>query len=343
MNSGLSTKLKLAYAPICNFDFTFLKKEEIVQQLLKKSMLYVITQRPVILFDNITFDRDERVLHFELKITGREDRLTCELPLYQENIEPDEARGIYIEFGSYDKDWTGDTFPVNDVNGLKFYNKEREFLFWVSPEKFLHHRFNNILEAAIQGKIEPFISYSVHYVGKATEQDIWDRLTGHNSLQDVLSRQFPLNYGALPTHEIVLLLFEVNDMLSMETLDAEADSAGVDAFVAKLFGEIAPTSKEVALDAEKMLVKLLNPEYNDKKFPNYPKGKDGLYKHSYDTIVYHFAENIILQYQAEGIRCHIEEEKSDLIIVKDRKAIEIHRLNEDNIFIYDRWKTEGAT
>jgi len=186
-HSGFSIEIKLAYAPLCNFDFTHLKQEPIVQEILKGSMLYVIGQRPMITFDNITFDNKDGSLNFETKLEGTSEKMNCNLPVYQEIIELDDTKAVNVLFGSYDKTWSFETLPVSQVNGIQIFDKDMRFILWLSPDKLLHLFWNNIVKANISGDLRPFTTYLVHYVGKATDQEVWQRLTGHATLQEILS------------------------------------------------------------------------------------------------------------------------------------------------------------
>ncbi len=318
IHKGFSSKLQLAYSPISNFDFVALKEEEIIQQILHKSMLYVIAQRPVLYFDNMVFDTDTFSLTFEMKITGNDIVLQCKLPLMQEEIEPYE-NSVYVEFGSHNKKWApANTFPIKDVNAIKIYNNEGDFLIWLSPERLIHLWQHEIISATIVGDLTPFTTYFVHYVGKATDQEIWERLTGHATLQEILSIEYPLNYGSLPTHEIALLLFQV---IEMESLKVASDD--IEEFINSMIDTNIPNQRDVSLDAEKLLVKLLSPFYNIKKFTNYPKSTDGLYRFGFDRFIYHIAENITLKYQDRELNFNKDSSKSDLIGIKDNKEIEV--------------------
>lgn len=84
--TGLSTKLKLAYAPLSNHDFTIIKSEKIIREILKGCMLYVIAKRPLMTFQNVNFSEVESILFFEIHKQGTDKVLKCSLPLYQKNI-----------------------------------------------------------------------------------------------------------------------------------------------------------------------------------------------------------------------------------------------------------------
>ena len=128
----------------------------------------------------------------------------------------------------------------------------------------------------------------------------------------------PFNYGTLPTHEIILLLFRVSELVSIRTM-----GDNIDDFVNGMFGHNLPNEKDVSLDAEKLLIKLLDPNYNNKKFPNYPKSKDGLYKFSFDRFMYHIAEEITLKYSERELHFSCNQKHSDLIGIKDNKEGEV--------------------
>jgi hypothetical protein len=70
-HSGFTIELKLAYAPLSNFDFTHIKQEPVIQQVLNGSMLYIIGQRPIMTFDDINFIEKEKSLVFDIKLKER--------------------------------------------------------------------------------------------------------------------------------------------------------------------------------------------------------------------------------------------------------------------------------
>lgn len=239
----------------------------------------------------------------------------------------DETNGVNVKFSSYDPAWAYKTFPMFNVNGFQFYDHNMNFLLWLSPDKFLHHYWSNILSATIEGNIKEFTKYIVHYVGKATGQEVWKRLTGHYTLQDILSLERPLVEGTLPTHEITLLLFKIADKLTINILGDDSDS---DTFVDNAFGKNYPSDITVSLDAEKALVKLLDPEYNhpSKRFPNYPKSEDGLFQFNYDRFAFQIAEDISLVYNDGEICGSIIENNADIIAIADNTSIEIIKQSE---------------
>lgn len=324
--SGFMSKLELAYAPLSNHDFTLIKSEEIIQEILTDSMLYVLAQRSMLTFENIVESPQGGSICFEIHKQGSDEILNCELPFYQEHLGQDESKPVTIEFGSYDPNWSQTGIPIKGVNGCKFYDHEGKFLIWLSPDKFLHLHWNKEIESTVTGNIKHFTKFMVHYVGKSTDQPIHERLTGHYTLQDILSIERPLISGSLPTHEIMLLLFRVTDAYKISILEDDINS-----FVENMQGKNVPDKKTVSLDAEKALVKLLNPEYNhpSKRFSNYPKSTDGLFKFGFNRYIYGIKENITLQYSDVEIVGDVNDQIADIIWIEENKTIEIIKINND--------------
>ncbi len=320
MNSkSFLSKLSLAYAPMSNYEFTFLKAEKIIQEILADSMLYIIAQRPMLTFENIKEIPESESVYFEIHMQGSNNCLRCELPYYQKEIGKDNTKQIIIHFMSHDLDIkTVEDVIVSSVNGMKFYDSDDNFLLWLSPDKFLHLFWCNIIKANIDGNISDFTRFKVHYVGKSTDQPVYERLTGHDTLQNILSIEKPLIKGTLPTHEITLLLFTVTDGLKISTLEDNIDS-----FV-KEMGSL-PDKKTVSLDAEKLLIKLLNPEYNHptKRFPNYPKSKDGLAKFNFNRYIYQLKDDITLEYSDTVIVGNSVEESADIIMIENNETLSV--------------------
>lgn len=325
MNSKrLHSFLTLGYAPISNYEFYQLKQENIVQKILTDSTLYVICQREELTFENITYDNITCSLNFEIHKKGSSLKLTCSLCIYQENIEPTEGKIVATEFGRNKKGEIPNEQPINDIKGIRFYREtvDGEFLLWITPDKFLHHYWNGILEATVVGDYREFTKFKVHYVGESTDQEIWKRLTGHEKLQDILTIEEAFHFESLSTHEIVLLLFQIDKTESVTIFDGTGD---VDAFVDNLLNPTFPSKTTITLDVEKALIKLLKPskKYNKIQYKQYPKSKDGLYSEGFDWVSYKIYDNITLQYSDVEIKGDVNVMESTTIIVEENKTLRI--------------------
>ncbi|MEI6265834.1 MAG: hypothetical protein WCP74_12065 [Sphingobacteriia bacterium] len=320
---ALLNQLSLAYSPLCNYDFTTLKNDPVIQDIIDRSSLYAIVQRPEIRFDNITKVEEEKSIAFEIRQNRNPNVLKCKMPLFQKHIATYPSNEVVVQFGSNDKNATLVELPLNNIHGMKFYQKSvktENFLLWISPEKFLQNYWEGHLEAEIEGNIHDFTKYYVHYVGQATKQDIWKRLTGHDKLQDILSLEYPLIYGSLPTHEIAILLFCFKDNLQMQTF---GNDSNVDELVDSLMGKNMPEQRTIFLDAEKALINAMLPKYNDELFKSYPKSSDGLYKHNYNSISYSFTDPITLVYDKGEIQGGLTFWGGDTIIIQDNKTMQL--------------------
>lgn len=314
---ALTTKIKLAYPPISAYEFEILKEEEVVQGYFKNAMIYVLAQRPVLSFQKVEAKQFEQCngISFEIHKQGSDSILKCNLPFKQIALDVDDHDNIFVEFGSHSVETIEFSDVYNEIHGIKFLDHNEDFIHWLSPDKFIHEILNNVLEGEIKGDIEEFITFKVHYVGKSTDQNIWDRLTGHDTLQKILTIQKPITKGNLPAHEITLLLLKVQDLLSV-TISNDSD----------LFeNNNLPSQKTVSLDMEKMLVKIFKPEYNHptKRFPNYPKSKDGLHQFKFDNFSYQLIDPVVLKYNKTEINGNLDENLADLILIKENESVEI--------------------
>jgi hypothetical protein len=317
---ALTTKIKLAYPPISAYEFEILKEEDVVQELFKNAMVYVLVQRPVLSFEKIEPMLFENCngISFEIHRQGSDSILKCNLPFKQKGLDVDDDDKIFIEVGSHTLDKMEFSNIINEVHGIKFFDHNEDFIHWISPDKFIYEVLNNQLEGKLEGNLEEFISFKVHYVGKSTDQNIWDRLTGHHSLQKILTMQKPLTKGHLPAHEIALLLLKIEDLQSFSIIEDVAD----------FFSDSLPSNKTVSLDVEKMFVKLMNPEYNHptKRFPGYPKSTDGLHQYNFDKFSYQLLDTVILEYDDNKICGNLDDNKADLILISDNQTVEIIKL-----------------
>jgi hypothetical protein len=318
VNKGFTSKLKLAYPPISNYDFSIVRDEPAVQEMLREGMLYIICQRPILTFENISTSEDGQVF-FEIHQQQNMEKLDCSFTVRQAAICSDPEKPVDMELGSNNPGWQYTTLPANEVDAFKFYS-DSEFLGWLTPERFIYEYVNKNLIAVVKGNVREFVRYKVHYVGKATEQPIWTRLTGHNTLQDILSKERPMA-AALPTHEITLLLLEISDAWSFKIYSPD-DTFGE--------GPVLPTKKEIALDAEKLLIKMLDPHYNDpkKRFASYPKSSDGLFKHQFERFAYQITDELVLAYDKIAVNGSVDENKADILAIENNEKVTVVALHD---------------
>jgi hypothetical protein len=320
-NNLLLNQLKLAYSPLSNYDFSVIKHDIDVQKALENSSLYVICQRPILSFENLKQNQSTGELEFEIVQKNNAKKIKIKLPLFQENLAGENQNKLLINFGTFDPNYTIDPENIQNIHGFKIYNEEikkENFIAWFSPEKFLHNYFNGYIIAEIEGDIRDVLNYQVHYVGKATDQKIWERLTGHSTLQDILSLEYPFNYGSLPTHEIAILLFEFRDNLSIQSFGT---NSSIDNMIDSLTGKNYPEQRTVFLEAEKALIKAMKPKHNKILFKNFPNQQNPL--SDFKTCIYTFVDPITLKYASGEIRGGLSYFGGDQIVITENKDFKI--------------------
>lgn len=315
------SQLKLAYAPLTAYEFAIAKEDKIIEQALENASLYIIAQRPVITFENISQSDTDHHLQFEIHQKSNDNILKCIFPLYQKAFNLEESDGIYIKLNHLNEK-TKQVAPENsNAHGFSLCKQENHrFINWFSPEKLLQNWWKGMVECEIEGDWKSFLQYKVHYVGKATKQNIVKRLTGHSKLQDILTLETPVTENQLPANEIVILTFEFQDNIQILNLGQKADKEDI---AAAIRGEHYPSQEKVFLDAEKALVRAMQPEYNKVLFENYPISKDGLYNDNYNAVSYTLTDPIVLKYKNGIIRGGLSDIGGDAIIILDNKEFKL--------------------
>lgn len=323
--------LELAYSPVCNYVFTQIKTDERFRYLTQDSTLYVIGQRGELTIENFDLlpHKDGQVTAlFEIRQKGNSSALLCKLQLYQSKLASDIKKDLnfHFEYALPKPNPLPKTFPQGGIINLLFTYRDGSFVGWLSPENFIQNYLNGAIEAEIEGPIEDFIKYKVHYVGKATEQNVWKRLTGHATLQEILSLEFPLHFGTLPTHEIAILFFKFYDSIKIHTVGVEDEIT--EDVINSVLGKNLPSEKTISLDAEKALINAMQPKYNKEFYKNYPKSKDGLYKFDLDGYSFRIHSHVILEYDDGSIRGFPNPIQSDAIVIEKGQPLRVFKYRE---------------
>jgi hypothetical protein len=293
----------------------------------------LFAQRPILSFENFIMNYNDSLLEFEIHQKNNPEILKCKFPHLQKVIGASGEKDIAISLNtiksSQEKVVDDEHDKIHGFSLVEYpnnYVEKHKFLVWFSPEKFLQNYWSNIIECDIEGDIRSFLKYKIHYVGKATKQSVFERLTGHKTLQEILSLELPFKYGDLPTHEISILLFEFRDNIEMTTWGEDSD---INEMVAVLSGEKYTDRDKIFLDAEKALIKAMKPKYNKELFNNYPVSTDGLYNENFDAISYTIMDPITLVYESGeiigGITPHLG---GDAIIILNNNEFKLEKYRE---------------
>ena len=320
---NLINQLELAYAPLTAYEFALVKNDKLIEIALEKASLYIIGQRPVITFENVFPDINVYQLNFEIHQRGNPNIVRCKLPFDQEVFGLYNDNVLDVAFNYLDKSVVQDKLPFYNIHGFSLVRHKgegREFMFWFSPEKLLQNWWKGNIDCEIEGDWKSFTKYRVHYVGRATKQSILKRLTGHSTLQSILSLESSVTEKQLPANEIVILPFEFQDNLQMQSFCEDSNSRDM---VSAFMGENYPDQEKIFLDAEKALIKFIQPKYNKETFNNYPVSKDGLYGNNYDSITYTFIDPIVLLYDSGEIKGELTYLGGDSILVLNNSEVKI--------------------
>jgi hypothetical protein len=275
-----------SYPIVTAYEFEFLKTEAEVKSIIKGSTIYLIVQRPLLYIKNLTMDGC--VLKFIITDCHEKTILDCTLDPRQAAFNIDDDEDILINVQFYKN--TPDTEqPYNDVAAIKFLRLDNSFIAWLTPQKIIFEYIAGIINMEIIGNIIDFIDYKVHYIGQAFDQVIWNRLTGHEKMQSVLTKEDSIcNSVNKNSFEISLILLEVmgydelnafplqDSMLKKYPKRCLFKLQNTEDFVKFNTPILAPKAPELTNEVEALLISSFKPVYNIKKFNNYPDIKKGV-------------------------------------------------------------------
>ncbi|MCW0080576.1 hypothetical protein [Burkholderia pseudomallei] len=275
------------YPIVSAYEFEFLKSETEIQRLLKPCTIYFIIQRPLLYFSNVR--SGSGALTFDIKDGTDKPPLKCEfVPSMNGFCKEDEELEIQFEFYKKVPDAAP---PFDDVAVFKLRDVAGKYLGWFSPNLILYRFFEGTLDVDVKGPIPAYLDYDVHYIGKAFSQDIWKRLTGHEKMQSILTREDALNSKNLRApFEIALLMLDI-DGFDEANVYPQFDFVledGADPIVYRFTFEendprfeeynapkLGPRALELTNEVEAMLVNTFRPKYNEILFENYPNISSG--------------------------------------------------------------------
>ncbi len=290
-------QVSTTYPIVSAWEFEFLKQEDVIRERLDGCTIYLIVQRPLTYFDQVELRGS--YLYFEIA-DGATPPLKCRLDLAAAGIcGDDEAVDIEVQFfGAKPINQQ----PFRDVGAIRIFKPDGSFVLWWSPQKILYEMLVTGLqvEVADDGNPLSFLDFKVHYIGKAFSQKVWDRLTGHEKMQRILTLQGPV--GASPQarapFEISLILLTVVGLSDAPEIPANGFSIpeGVkpikhkidldddDAFERFFLHPFVQLGDEaLTKEVEAMLIHQFQPVENDIKFKHYPKIKGGMRSKGYSA------------------------------------------------------------
>ena len=314
--------LELVYPPISNQESEWLKNDPEVIEQLKSSKLYFIAQKPESKFefksdleDNL---HNNKVVEFCLRTGTKttEGQIDINSLILHHKISFESYDQIEIEVGE------------KLIKILLIKNNEQILLDWFTTEKILFD-YSKYKDKFISGfsNYREFLKYNLHYIGISKKDDSFKRLVikPHDKRLRILSNEHPLSSGSRLTDEIVLFFFDI-DSIEIKQYLQEKD-----------FNEFGKNELEdrtrIIIDAEKAFVKLLNANYNEVKFKQYPVSTDGLFDSSVER--YSFSINENLEFITEDNSIYGERNnskgfsKADIILIdKENLEVKLIKINK---------------
>lgn len=286
----------MSFPAMSVYEFDFLKEEEDVIEYWKSSSVYIICQRPVLYFDDIIFDQG--VIHTKIRQRGDSNDLSLKIFIDSDNFSWLESDGCWVNLHFYDQDPIKQP-PYKNVAGLKLLNNNHEFMFWFTPEKLIYEYLHGRISAKIDGNIHDFLTYNVHYIGQAQDQNIWERLSRHEKLSKILTREFPFIDGEFNPFELSIILLkleecsEANALLPIGPEDEIVNSKGkqlneLEVYQAFSGKNLEDIKKFVVNDFEAYLINFFQPKYNEILYKKYPSIATGLKSIGYDKIQHNY-------------------------------------------------------
>jgi|TARA_R110000772_G_scaffold226344_1_gene336991 hypothetical protein len=283
------------YPLVSAWEFEFLKAENIIRERWDNCTIYMMVQRPLTYFDKVVIE--DSYIHFEIT-DGMKPPLPCRINLVANGLcEVGEVVDISVEF--YSKT-PGNEQPLRNVGALRIFRSDGTLVVWWSPQKILYEMIVNNLEVEIAegSELFAFSDYKVHYIGKSFSQKVWNRLTGHEKMQRILTieREVGTSPEARAPFEISLIflnLLGLDDAPMVGSFDGTPiDGAKpiihtLDLDDEEALGDFMTNSpvklgdEALTREVEAMLIHQFRPEYNEIKFDNYPEIKGGMRSKGY--------------------------------------------------------------
>jgi hypothetical protein len=275
--------LELIYPPITNQQAEWLKNSEETVEWLKRSKLYFIAQRAECKFqfkdDVLNQLQDNRIINF-IFINGNlksEGQLSLIDLLSYHNFELDHFDDYEIELGD------------DLIRIWSFKNGEKEILDWFTCEKLLHDRTRNVSYLNGLDNYRSFAKYKLHYIGISKVEDSFSRLVikPHDKRLRILSNEHSIDKNSRLTDEMILFFFDIDSLEIKQYLQpSDFDEFGLNGLEDRV---------RIVADAEKAFVKIMNTEYNEVKFKEYPFSEDGLFDSKVERYSFSINENIEFQ------------------------------------------------
>ena len=316
--------LELVYPPISNQESEWLKNDPESLDWFKRSKIYFIGQRAESKFVLET----EKMTLMNLSLSGKikfgfksgENESYGSLDL----VELFKYYEIpLVEFGDLDIE-LGDKL-------IRIWKRDEnpEVIEWFTTEKFLYDLSRKVPFFSGFENYRDFTKYYLHSIGISKKDDSFKRLVikPHDKRLRVLSNEHPLGKGSRVTDEVILFFFDIQSLEIKQFLHPTD------------FNEIGKNELEDRLrifkDAEKAFVKILDTNYNEVKYKNYPHYEDTIFNSTVERYSFSINEDIEFITDRTTItgqrdKYGLSGEYADFIFInKDDDSVELVKIREE--------------
>jgi hypothetical protein len=292
---GIRTDFVMSYPAMSVYEFEHFKEEAEVLEYWKSSSIYIICQRPVLFFDDMTCTKEPGVITTKIRQRDKLGELSVVFDIHgsADSYLAETTNKFLLDLEFYDKEPSKEE-PFRNVAGIRLLNDKEGFLVWLTPARFIFEYLKGRLSANVKGDIHEFLGYTVHYIGQAQNQSIWQRLTGHEKLSKVLALEHPFIEGEFSPYELSLIFLKLdgfsedkflisNGREGIENISGKEldDNEIVKAMTFKKFDDVRHSAVN---DVEAYLINLFEPKYNKILFKDYPNVKNGLKSIGFELI-----------------------------------------------------------
>ncbi|ELB2852745.1 hypothetical protein HJ049_03815 [Vibrio parahaemolyticus] len=280
---NINIEVRSTYPVISAYEFEFLKELPEIKDLWKESTIYFIVQRPLIYFNNLHIDKG--IIRFEISDMNGNPPLIGSLNPYSTGFAC-EGESFLFTANLYSGNAEGKK-SFDYVSSFAIETDTREHLAWITPQKLIHLAVLKSKGYTLSGNIKDYIDYKVHYIGQAFNQDVWSRLTGHEKMQSILTREALFDETVnRNSFEIALILMEITgfsetqmlpfqEWMLKENVEPIVHEVPDNSFMNFYSPFITLDDKSLTNEVEALLVSSFQPEYNKIKFKQYPKISNG--------------------------------------------------------------------
>lgn len=270
----LISHLRLVYPPISNQEGDWLSDVDEVKEMTRTSKFYMMGHREELFFIEEDFNPLDCSIQFKIKMGNIISPMISyslkKVIMYMSENEME----LEAEIG-------------NKLIRIRDGNDKDNVLIWFTPDIFLFRMWRGIIDAEVIEDFDfsVFTKFELYYVGISKENDSFTRLfnDAHHGRLKILTNGHPKTFGSRMSDELVIFMFEF-DNLNINVSSSFEEFEHINSYQSD--------DLLVVADAEKAFIKLLNTKYNEVKYSQFPKGKDGLYAEGLKNYVYTIKEDI---------------------------------------------------